>query len=170
MTNTYRVKENIVHLSITAGSLLQEGGIEVESGVLTETIIDLADKYEHEIVPTLEDGEYLESIELYSKIELMNRFACTDLLCIYSMYHTNTKTGTFYFYINEETYKVRKEKMDGNYYVEGLVPTCEKLIVKWLKSWGFESEFKGISYENSILKVESKVNANFVESWLGNRK
>lgn len=150
MTNTYRIKENIVHMSMNAGMLLQNSAIEVDSSVLTEFIIDMADTFEEKVVPTLEDGGYLEAIDLYSNKELLKQFAIANFYEIHSMYHSNDNTATHYFYVKED--EIFEEKSGK----KKLKQLYKNTIRVYLLRKGYKFIFEQMGYEDSVLTVKVK--------------
>jgi len=150
MKNSYRVKENIVHISMVAGMLLKNACIDVDSTTLTDFILDLADEFEEKVAPTLEDGTYLESIDLFAHKELLKAFTNTNFLEIGNMHHTNTQTATFHFYVNEEEVEVQVNDA-------GLVVNLEdgimKLIAMLLKQNHYVLSNAGIKFEDSVVTL-----------------
>lgn len=151
MTNTYRIKENIVHISMNAGSLIQQEGIEVDSSTLTDFIIELADRFEEKVVPTLKDGEYLEAIDFYSNKELLKRFSITNFIEIGSMMHCHDNTATYHFFVNEDEVF---QSVNGNKKIKPLYKQTMKL---YLLQKGYKTTFQQINYEDSVLTVNVKI-------------
>ena len=150
--NSHRIKENIVHISMNAGILLQAGAIEVDSSTLTDTILVLADVYEDKVYESIPEGEYFESIDLFSNMELLKAFHCTDIFPVGSIYHTNTGKGTFRFFLNEEAVSVL---VNSENEVEVLEQSAMFFIAQYVKEQGFVTLFHKATFADSELVVEA---------------
>jgi hypothetical protein len=153
MTNTYRIKENIVHISMNAGILLQQDAIEVDSTTLTDFIIQLADTFEKKIVPTLEDGEYLESIDLFANKELLKSFKNTNFLPIGNMHHTSLGLATFYFFVDQDEVEIEVQD-DGS--VTQLEPIIERIIKDDLRKQGYQASLGSAVLDDSVMVLTVK--------------
>jgi len=155
MNKDFRVKENIVQISLIAGVLLQEGAIETDSQELTNTIIELADQFENEIVPTLKEDMYLEAIELFAYKELLKAFSIVDFLPIGVMNHVDRHESTFYFYVNEELVDIEAE--DGEIkHVTRLGDLYVLKLMDYLEQQGCRRFEETKTFEDSVLTVVSR--------------
>lgn len=155
MNQDFRVKENIVHISLIAGTLLQQDAIETDSQELTNTIIELADQFEKEMVPTLEEDTYLEAIELFAYKELLKAFSIVDFLPIGGMNHVDRHESTFYFYVNEELVDI--EAKDGEIkHVTRLGDMFVLKVMDYLEQQNCRRFEETKTYEDSVLTVVSR--------------